>query len=243
VFARHARDLEGGVALRQAIGSRHLHFTQTVEQSIALDRLHGFHIVIAASGMCEAGRIRHRLKNWIWRDEATVLLVGFQAEGTLGRILQDGARRVRIQGETYDVRARIRTLDLYSGHADASELVDWVRARLPIRCNVFLVHGEEAAIESLAGRLSPIVDPGRILRPVLDEAFDLTRAGARRTVGVPVPRIRPEQVARLDWHNDVSRLFLDINEALGSAADERARDLLIRRLRRALDETDTADPR
>ena len=242
VFARHARELEGGARLRQAIASRHLHFTETVEQSIALDRVHGFHIVIAASGMCEAGRIRHRLKNWIWRDEATVLLVGFQAEGTLGRILHDGARRVRIQGDSYEVRARIRTLDLYSGHADGPELVDWVRARLPISCNVFLVHGEEPAIEALAGRLSVIVDPGRILRPVLDEAFELTRAGARRVAEAPPPRIRPELVARLDWHNDVSRLFLDINEALSAAADERARDVLIRRLRRALNEGQALPP-
>ena len=199
-------------------------------------------VQIAASGMCEAGRIRHRLKNWIWRDEATVLLVGFQAEGTLGRILQDGARRVRIQGDSYDVRARIRTLDLYSGHADAPELVDWVRARLPIRCNLFLVHGEEPAIEALAGRLSPIVDPGRTIRPVLAEAFDLTLSGARRVAEAPAPRIRPEQVARLDWHNDVSRLFLDINDALAGVADERARDVLIRRLRRALDEDRTGPP-
>ncbi|HMQ64756.1 MAG TPA: MBL fold metallo-hydrolase [Amaricoccus sp.] len=242
VFAHHARELEGGVAFRQALSSRHLHFTQTAEQSMALDRVHGFHIVIAASGMCEAGRIRHRLKNWLWRDEATVLLVGFQAEGTLGRILQDGARRVRIQGETYEVRARIRTLDLYSGHADATELVDWVRARLPIHCNVFLVHGEEPAIEALAGRLGAVVDPGRIIRPVLDEAFELTRTGARRVVEAPAPRIRSEQVARLDWHNDVSRLFLDINDALAGAADERARDVLIRSLRRALDEGEVRRP-
>lgn len=236
VFARHAHELEGGDGLTQAIRSRHLHFTQTVEQSIALDGVQGFHIIIAASGMCEAGRIRHRLKNWIWRDEATVLLVGFQAEGTLGRILQDGARSVRIQGDSYEVRARIRTLDLYSGHADAPELVDWVGARLPIRCDLFLVHGEEPAIEALAGRLSRTLDPGRIFRPLLDEAFELTRTGARRVLEAPTPRIRPEQVARLDWHNDISRLFLDINDALAGAADERARDALIRRLRRALED-------
>jgi metallo-beta-lactamase family protein len=192
--------------------------------------------------MCEAGRIRHRLKNWIWRDDATVLLVGFQAEGTLGRILQGGARSVRIQGETYDVRARIRSLDLYSGHADAPELVAWVRARLPIRCNLFLVHGEEPAIEALACRLSPVVDLGRIVRPVLDETFELTRSGSRPVAEAPRPRIRPEQVARLDRHNDVSRLFLDINETLAGAADERARDVLIRRLRRALDEGQERPP-
>ncbi|HRW15294.1 MBL fold metallo-hydrolase [Amaricoccus sp.] len=242
VFARHASALEGGAALRRALASRHLHFTQTAEQSMALDRVHGFHIVIAASGMCEAGRIRHRLKNWLWRDEATVLLVGFQAAGTLGRLLQDGAPSVRIQGESFEVRARIRTLDLYSGHADAGELVAWVRARLPIARDVFLVHGEEPAIEALAGRLSPFVDPGRIVLPVLDEGFELTHAGARRLAEAPAPRIRPEQVARLDWHNDVSRLFLDINAALAAAADERSRNVLVRRLRRVLDEEAQAGP-
>src|SRR5690554_8066593 len=92
--------------------------------------------------MCEAGRIRHRLKNWLWRDEATMLFVGFQAEGALGRILQDGARSVRIQGEGYAVRARLRTIDLYSGHADAPELADWIRARAPVRHATFLVHGD-----------------------------------------------------------------------------------------------------
>ena len=72
VFARHHRELEDGAVLMQGLRARNLHFTETREQSMALDRLHGFHIVIAASGMCDAGRIRHRLKNWIWRDEATV---------------------------------------------------------------------------------------------------------------------------------------------------------------------------
>lgn len=118
VFAHHAADLDEGENLIRGLNSRNVHFTETVEQSKALDRLREFHIVIAASGMCEAGRIWHRLKNWLWRDEATVLLVGFQAQGTLGRILQDGAAAVRIQGEEFKVRARIRSIDLYSGHAD-----------------------------------------------------------------------------------------------------------------------------
>jgi metallo-beta-lactamase family protein len=140
-----------------------------------------------------------------------------------------------------EVRARIRSLDLYSGHADGPEFVDWVRARLPIAHELFLVHGEEPAMEALARRLGAILDPGRIVRPRLDETFALTPAGARRVDAAPAPRIRPEQVARLDWHNDVSRLILDINDALAGAADERSRDVLIRRLRRALDEGGRAD--
>jgi metallo-beta-lactamase family protein len=235
VFARHHRELEEGAVLMKGLRARNLNFTETVEQSKALDRLRGFHIVIAASGMCDAGRIRHRLKNWLWRDEATVLFTGYQAEGTLGRILQDGARTVRIQGEEFVVRARIRSLDLYSGHADGPELADWIRARLPLMHDLFLVHGEPEAIEGLAARLAGVVDPSRIQRPVLDEVFELTASGVRR-LGEPGPRrLPPEKVARLDWHNDVSRLILDINDALAAETDEKARAVLIRRLRRALE--------
>lgn len=236
VFAKHHQELEEGAVLMQGLKARHLHFTETREQSIALDHVQGFHIVIAASGMCDAGRIRHRLKNWIWHDEATVLFTGFQAVGTLGRILQDGARSVRIQGEEFAVRARIRSLDLYSGHADGSELRDWIKARLPIRHQVFLVHGEEPAIAALAARLDGIVAAGDILQPSLDESFTLTPQGARSLATTPPPRLSPEKVARLDWHNDVSRLFLEINESLLASPDEKTRAALIRRLQRALRE-------
>lgn len=189
--------------------------------------------------MCEAGRIRHRLKNWLWHEEATVLLVGYQAVGTLGRILQDGAKSVRIHGDEYDVRARIRSLDLYSGHADGPELVAWVRARLPLAHQLFLVHGEPEAIAALAARLDGVVPDDDVLVPALDETFELTPDGAVRLAQAEPPRITPEMVARMDWHNDVSRLFLDINDALRNAADDRARNVLIRRLAAALEDAGT----
>lgn len=235
VFAKHHKELEEGAVLMRGLKSRHLHFTETREQSIALDRVQGFHIVIAASGMCDAGRIRHRLKNWLWRDEATVLFTGFQAVGTLGRILQDGAKSVRIQGEEFAVRARIRSLDLYSGHADGTELRDWIKARLPIRHQVFLVHGEEPAMAGLAARLDGIVLPGDVLLPALDEEFVLAPTGARSSAGATPPRLSRDKVARLDWHNDVSKLMLDINHALQASADEKSRGVLIRRLQQALE--------
>jgi metallo-beta-lactamase family protein len=204
---------------------------------MALDHVTGFHIVIAASGMCEAGRIRHRLKTWIWREEGTVLFTGFQAAGTLGRILLGGAGSVRIQGEEFAVRARIRSLDLYSGHADGTEICAWIKARLPIRNQIFLVHGEEAAMAGLAARLHGVLAPRDILMPALDEGFSLAPTGAQAMARVVPPRLQPAQVARPDWHNDVSRLILDINDALQASPDERSRGVLIRRLQRALDGT------
>jgi metallo-beta-lactamase family protein len=243
VFADHHRELEEGDRLIGALRSRHVRFTETREQSIALDNIREFHIVIAASGMCDAGRIRHRLRNWIWREEATVLFTGYQAAGTLGRILQDGAASVRIQGEEFAVRARIRSLDLYSGHADGPELAAWIRARLPLAHELFLVHGEEPAMEGLAARLAGIVAADRVLRPALDASFRLTPNGCTALIDSAPPRLPPERVARLDWHNDVSRLLLDINDALSASPDDKTRAVLIRRLQRALADTaDETDP-
>jgi len=236
VFAKHAADLDGGEAFVRRLQARYVRFTETVEQSKSLDRPHEFHIVIAASGMCEAGRIRHRLKNWLWRDEATVLLVGFQAQGTLGRILQDGATAVRIQGDEIKVRARIRSIDLHSGHADGPVLASWISNRRPIAHNLFLVHGEEPALDGLRARLNSIVEPDQIILPSIDETYELTPSGAK-VIGAPAqPRIEKQKLAHLDWHNDVSKLLLDISKELEKAADEKSRGVIIRRLRHALDE-------
>lgn len=235
IFAKHAAELEGGTVLLKGLHSQNLHFTESVEDSIALDFVRGFHIVIAASGMCEAGRIRHRLKNWISRQQATVLLVGYQAAGTLGRIIEDGATSVRIQGESFDVYARIRTLDLYSGHADGPELLAWIKERQPVAKDVFLVHGEEAAIAGLVARLDGVVVADRLHVPALDQSFELTPSGAVQLPDKAPPRLAAEKVARMDWHNDVSKLMLDINDALGATADERSRAVLVRKLRQTLE--------
>ncbi|HET7492695.1 MAG TPA: MBL fold metallo-hydrolase, partial [Bradyrhizobium sp.] len=125
VFRKHAASLDVNVDINRLLSSSHLRFTETVDQSKSIARLTGFHIIIAASGMCDAGRIRHHLKRWLWNSRATVLLVGYQAHGTLGRFLQDGARAVRIQGEEIRVAARIRMMDEYSGHADGAEITRW----------------------------------------------------------------------------------------------------------------------
>ena len=237
VFRRHRRTLESDQSLTRGLASGLVRFTETLNDSKALDQIDGFHIVLAASGMCEAGRIRHRLKRWIWSEAATLLFVGYQATGTLGRLLADGAASVRIQGETFAVRARVRQIDLYSGHADGPELLDWIAARGPVAAGLFLTHGEEPAMDALARAASARLHPLPVLCPALDQGFALTAQGPVALDGAQrqtAPRLEPEQVARRAWHNDVSELMLDIDSALRAAPGDRPRAALIRRLRRAL---------
>jgi len=119
-----------------------LHFTNTVEESQALNRIKSGAIIIAGSGMCEGGRIRHHLKHNLWRSECSVIFVGFQASGTLGRRIIDGAEKVRIFGEEIAVKARVYTIGGFSAHADQTELLEWLGA-FKNNPEVFVVHGEE----------------------------------------------------------------------------------------------------
>jgi metallo-beta-lactamase family protein len=236
VFRRHASSLEPDIEVDRLLNSPHLHFTETVDESKAIAKVSGFHIIISASGMCEAGRIRHHLKRWLWNRRATVLLVGFQAIGTLGRFLADGVSAVRIQGDEIRVAARIRRIDEYSGHADGPELARWIAARRPIHNGVFLVHGEEAALSGLSDRIAErIIPAARVFSPLLDDVYELSTS-LPTPIGVQQHRrIAPEAVVALDWHNDMSKLILDINDRLDDAADERAKGVIIRRLRQALE--------
>jgi len=234
VFKAQASKLTNKNAFIRALNAPNVRFTETPDQSKALDLVRGFHIIIAASGMCEAGRIRHRLRNWLWRPECTVLLVGFQAAGTLGRILQDGARAVRIQGDEVQVRATIVAFDAYSGHADATELEEWVVARAPIEKGVFLVHGEAFARSAFSARLTKILTVPTIM-PNLDESYLLTKEGARLVTPQSAGRLAPEQLGHPDWRNDYQSFALELSERLTRAADHKARAVILRRLRRALD--------
>ncbi|MEG2083763.1 MAG: MBL fold metallo-hydrolase, partial [Oscillospiraceae bacterium] len=110
-------------------------------------------VIISASGMCEAGRIRHHLKHNLWRAESTVLFVGFQTSGTIGRLLIDGAKTVKLFGETIKVKADIRALNAISGHADNNGLLRWISAFENKPSRVFVVHGEDAVCDTFAKRL------------------------------------------------------------------------------------------
>ncbi len=235
VFGDHSEDLNQAAIFNEAVRSKQLHLTESADESRSIEKVHGFHIIIAASGMCDAGRIRHHLKNWLWNAKATVLFVGFQAQGTLGRILLEGARSVRIMGEEIKVHAQIKTMEGYSGHADAAELVRWIEARQPVRKGIFLDHGEVDSLAGLERRLKAL--PGfstPILVPDLDDEFEIERGDVCVTCQEGKRRIEPKQAGALDWHNAYSSLLLDMNERIDHEPDDRKRATLIRRLRDAL---------
>ncbi|MBQ1824989.1 MAG: MBL fold metallo-hydrolase, partial [Firmicutes bacterium] len=122
---------------------KNLKFTRSTEESQALNTDKTPKIIISASGMCEAGRIRHHLKHNLWDPKNSIVFVGYQAEGTLGRAIIDGATEVKLFGETVLVKAEIHNLEGFSGHADQAGLLDWLSGFQKIPKKIFLVHGEE----------------------------------------------------------------------------------------------------
>ncbi|EED33707.1 RNA-metabolising metallo-beta-lactamase [gamma proteobacterium NOR5-3] len=129
-----------------------LSLTPDTEQSMAINRIQSGAIIIAGSGMCTGGRIRHHFKQGVWQANNTIIFAGFQAQGTLGRLLVDGASHIRLFGEEYIVKARIATLGGLSAHAGQQQLVDW-RAGFSSDPVTLLIHGEEQAQKVLAKRL------------------------------------------------------------------------------------------
>jgi metallo-beta-lactamase family protein len=155
VFKRHAElfDKEMMQRLRQGnsfFSFENLKIVQSVQESKAINNIKGSSIIIAGSGMVTGGRIKHHIVNNITRPESTILFVGYQAEGTPGRILLDGAQEIRLLGQIHPVKAHIEQIEGFSAHADRDGLLDWLSdIRVPPRC-VFVTHGEEKAATSFA---------------------------------------------------------------------------------------------
>jgi metallo-beta-lactamase family protein len=158
IYERHWKlyDAEAARERRRngaALRTPNLHFTRTMPQSAAINRVQSGAVIIAGSGMCNGGRIRHHFKHNLWREHCHVVIVGFQARGTLGRRIVDGAKAIRLWGETIRVAAQVHTIGGLSAHADQNGLVDWYRhfrGRPPLA----LVHGEPEAMAALAARIA-----------------------------------------------------------------------------------------
>ena len=127
-----------------------LRFTTSVEESKQLNISEESKIIISASGMCDAGRIKHHLKHNLWRPESTILFVGYQAKGTLGRRLLDGAKTVRIFNEEIAVKARVERFEGFSGHADREQMLNWIGAMRKKPDKILLVHGEPEVIANFS---------------------------------------------------------------------------------------------
>ncbi len=145
-----------------------LHFTRETADSMSLNKLRGGAVIIAGSGMCTGGRIRHHLKHNLWRREAGVVFVGYAARGTLARRIIDGAEKVTLFGEEIVVRAGIHTIGGFSAHADQDELLAWYR-RTGGPETTFLVHGEEESMTVFAEFLHNT----RVEMPHLHQEYDL----------------------------------------------------------------------
>jgi len=157
VYTRHTELYDAESTRLWKMNQRHsllpnLHLSRTPNQSMQLNKIRSGAIIIAGSGMCTGGRIKHHLKHNVWRHHCHVVIVGYQAEGTLGRALVDGARHIRLWGETLRVNAKVHTIGGLSAHADQSGLVDWY-AHFTGRPPLVLVHGEPQAMDILAERI------------------------------------------------------------------------------------------
>ncbi|MGI6226382.1 MAG: MBL fold metallo-hydrolase RNA specificity domain-containing protein [Peptococcales bacterium] len=153
-----------------------LKYSLTADESKAINFLKNSKIIISASGMCDAGRIKHHLKHNLWRSDSTILFVGYQAQGTLGRRILDGEKTVRIHGEEIAVNADIERIEGFSAHADQKTLVEWVKHFSKKPQKIFLVHGEQNAMLTLAKVIEEETQNSVII-PKFNQTIELTKSG------------------------------------------------------------------
>ncbi len=153
-------------------GSKHVEFCATWDDSRRLNYMRGPMIIIASSGMCEAGRIRHHLRHVVSDPDNAVVIVSYQAEGTLGRQIAEGVERIQIFDQWYDLNAAVYVLDGFSGHADRNDLGWWYEQTGGNIENAFLVHGDPEAIDALTPVLQPFVQ-NTVHTPELHQSFEV----------------------------------------------------------------------
>jgi metallo-beta-lactamase family protein len=216
-YARMFDDVELGAD--ELFNDPRFRIIEAVEESKAINAIRGGAIIMSASGMADAGRIKHHLRNNLIRANATVLFVGYQAPGTLGHVILSGAKEARIHGTLVPVRATIRSMGNYSAHADHSELMAWIKQRLPAHGAIFLTHGEDEERRALREALMATgLASDQIIAPLLDDYFELTAAGIASKAAAAARRIDPVQV-HSDWHNAFSDFTIRLSQRLQSGSD------------------------
>jgi len=186
-----------------------LKFSSTTAQSMEINELNGPAIVISASGMANAGRIKHHLKHNLWRPGASVVFVGFQAEGTPGRRIIDGAKSIRLFGEDIAIKAKVFTIGGFSAHAGQDQLLDWLKNFQDKKMQVCLVHGEISAQEQLASLITEKLGFAVTIPEYLEEIN--LRAGA------PITEIKkpPAAIQQIDWESLLGDLGAKNSQLVG----------------------------
>jgi len=170
-----------------------LKISQSAQDSMSINTYDKPAVIIAGSGMCNAGRVKHHLRHNLWRPGASIVFVGFQARGTPGRKIVDGAKKIRILSEDVAVKAKVFTIGGFSAHAGQSQILEWLDFFRHPDMEIFLVHGEETAINSLAGLIKEKYDYNVSIPDYLDE---LT---VKIGVQTQVAREPEEAAPRIDW--------------------------------------------
>ena len=188
-----------------------LKFTKTADESKALNEMTDPMIILSASGMCEVGRIKHHLKHNLWNPNSTILFVGYQAPGTLGRKIVDGEKRVKIFGEEINVNARVEYIEGYSGHADQNGLLNFVCSFYDKPKHIFLVHGEEEGQIVLKGKLMETTGiPVTI--PSFGETYTLDdKLSVETTVQLP-KKYRPLRLEVIERINTLKEELIDMED-------------------------------
>ncbi len=164
---------------------QNLKYSRSQEESMLLNKSKFPKVIISSSGMATAGRVRHHLKHNLWDQKNSLVFVGYQAEGTLGRILRDGKKRVKILGEEIDVKAEIYDLEGFSGHADQNVLLDWVENFKKKPKKIFIVHGEEDAATALSTLINHLYKIETII-PNIGDSFSIHSTEVELVRGIDI---------------------------------------------------------
>ncbi|CAK7072960.1 MBL fold metallo-hydrolase [Tissierella sp.] len=198
-----------------------LRYIKSQEESMALNKYTFPKVIISSSGMATAGRIRHHLKHNLWDEKNSLVFVGYQAEGTLGRILLDGKRQVKILGEEIHVRAQIYDIKGFSGHADQNVLLDWINKFKKKPKKIFVVHGEEEPANALSTLIRHLYKIETII-PNINDSFSIAKNEVELTKGI---EILPEML-REDIENELKTAYNQF-EALINKSSEMVDDKLL----------------